>query len=421
MSNIKNIFDDRRRRERETRVTYSKYIFNSHLVMFLIIVLGAGLINYSQWLENASKLEMKTVFIAASAIFSYLLVSLKVKTFIKEADAIFLLPLEKYYGKVAIKTGIILTSIHLLFLVIFYFIIKPLLSYIDGFSGLEEFTGIVGAQFFMLIVVVMTNVFYRLAEAIYFEKKFFMKVLLFMNIFVTILEVFGKYNYLEYVTLVVSIIMLIIIFKNYSNAKKALSLNDGIGYSLKWNDAAEYDKHREENYLKFVSMFVDVPLNGIKVARRKYFDALLPKLTKDNFTRENSFKYYYYRVFLRQENTVFLALRLMLLSGLIIFSFKNPYVSAVAIISYSYLTIIQLVPLYKQMSNNIWHSILPVDEKIKTDSFKKLLTVVMLITTILLALFAILFSNFEGMTIIIIIASVVVANIIAKIFIEKVK
>ena len=124
MSNIKNIFDDRRRRERETRVTYSKYIFNSHLVMFLIIVLGAGLINYSRWLENASKLEMKTVFIAASAIFSYLLVSLKVKTFIKEADAIFLLPLEKYYGKVAIKTGIILTSIHLLFLVIFYFIIK---------------------------------------------------------------------------------------------------------------------------------------------------------------------------------------------------------------------------------------------------------------------------------------------------------
>ena len=111
----------------------------------------------------------------------------------------------------------------------------------------------------------------------------------------------------------------------------------------------------------------------------------------------------------------------MVLSGLIIFSFKNPYVSAVAIISYSYLTIIQLVPLYKQMSNNIWHSILPVDESIKIDSFKKLLTVVMLITTILLALFAVLFSNFKGMTIIIIIASVVVANIIAKIFIEKVK
>jgi len=421
MSNIKNIFDDRRRRERETRVTYSKYIFNSHLVMFLIIVLGAGLINYSQWLENASKLEMKTVFIAASAIFSYLLVSLKVKTFIKEADAIFLLPLEKYYGKVAIKTGIILTTIHLLFLVIFYFIIKPLLSRIGGFSGLEEFTGIVGAQFFMLIVGVMVNVFYRLAEAIYFEKKFFMKVLLFMNIFVTILEVFGKYNYLEYVTLVVSIIMLIIIFKNYSNAKKALSLNDGIGYSLKWNDAAEYDKHREENYLKFVSMFVDVPLNGIKVARRKYFDILLPKLTEKNFTVENSFKYYYYRVFLRQENTVFLALRLMLIAGIIVYSFNNVYVSLVVIISYSYLTIIQLVPLYKQISNNIWHSILPVNEEIKIKSFKNLLTAVILITTFILTLLSIVVSGIDYLIIGINILSFVLANLLARVFIAKVK
>lgn len=421
MSNIKNIFDDRRRRERETRVTYSKYIFNSHLVMFLIIVLGAGLINYSQWLENASKLEMKTVFIAASAIFSYLLVSLKVKTFVKEADAIFLLPLEKYYGKVAIKTGIILTSIHLLFLVIFYFIIKPLLSRIGGFSGLEEFTGIVGAQFFMLIVGVMVNVFYRLAEAIYFEKKFFMKILLFLNIFLPILVVFGKYNYLEYTTFVTLIIISIIIVKNHSNVKKTLLLNNDIGYALKWNEAAEYDRHREENYLKFVSMFVDVPLNGIKVARRRYFDILLPKLTEKNFTVENSFKYYYYRVFLRQENTVFLALRLMLIAGIIIYSFNNVYVSLVVIISYSYLTIIQLVPLYKQISNNIWHSILPVNEETKIKSFKNLLTAVILITTFILTLLSIVVSGIDYLIIGINILSFVLANLLARVFIAKVK
>ena len=73
------------------------------------------------------------------------------------------------------------------------------------------------------------------------------------------------------------------------------------------------------------------------------------------------------------------------------------------------------------MSNNIWHSILPVDDNIKIKSFKKLLTIVMLITTVLLGIIAILFSNFEGVTITIIIASVVLANIISKIFIEKVK
>ena len=421
MSNIKNIFDDRRRRERETRVTYSKYIFNSHLVMFLIIVLGAGLINYSRWLENTSNLEIKTVFIATSAIFSYFLVSLKVKTFIKEADGVFLLPLEKYYGKVALKTGIILTTIHLFFVIIFYFIIKPLLAHIGGFSEVTEFTGIVGVQFLMLIVGVMLNVFYRLAEAIYFEKKFFMKILLFMNIFVSILVVFGKYNYLEYATFVILIIISIIIVKNHSNAKKALLLNNSMGYALKWNEAAEYDKHREENYLKFVSMFVDVPLSGIKVARRKYFDILLRKLTEKNFTMENSFKYYYYRVFLRQENTVFLALRLMLIAGIIIYSFNNIYVNVVVIISYSYLTIIQLIPLYKQISNNIWHSILPVSEDIKIKSFKNLLTAVILITTFILMLLSIVVGKFNYLTIGMNILSFILANLLVRAFIVKVR
>ena len=92
-----------------------------------------------------------------------------------------------------------------------------------------------------------------------------------------------------------------------------------------------------------------------------------------------------------------------------------------AIISYSYLTIIQLVPLYKQMSNNIWHSILPVNESIKIGSFKKLLTVVILVTTFILTIIAICLSNFEIKNILITVGALAAANIIAKVFIEKVK
>ena len=95
MSNIENIFSDRRKKEQELKLTYSKYIFNSHLIMFLIIVLGAVLINYSKWIAIASKAELYSVYTAATVAFSYYLVSSKIKTHIKEADAVFLLPLEK--------------------------------------------------------------------------------------------------------------------------------------------------------------------------------------------------------------------------------------------------------------------------------------------------------------------------------------
>ena len=412
MSNIENIFANRRKKEQELKLTYSKYIFNSHLIMFLIIVLGAAMINYSKWIAVASQFELYSVFIAATLAFSYYLISTKVKTYIKEADAVFLLPLEKYYKNVGKKTIINTTVVHVIAFVIFYFSVKPITSIIGTVDRIA---------ICLLIMVILLNNLLKYFQIIHYKELIWVKILQFIVVFIQIISVFIVNTYIL-ITDLVGIIALsystYYILKNAGNVRNA---DDKEKFVVKWNEAAEYDKHRMESYLKFVNMFVDVPLSGVKVARRKYFDAILPKLTKDNFTKENSFKYYYYRVFLRQENTVFLALRLMLLAGLIIFSFKNPYVSAVAIISYSYLTIIQLVPLYKQMSNNIWHSILPVDESIKIGSFKKLLMVVMLTTTIMLAIFAILFSNFEVMTIVIIIVSVVLANIIAKIFIEKVK
>ena len=412
MSNIENIFSDRRKKEQELKLTYSKYIFNSHLIMFLIIVLGAVLINYSKWLAIASKVELYSVLIAATLAFSYYLVSTKIKTYIKEADAVFLLPLEKYYRKVGLKTVINSTVVHIITVVIFYFATKPITNLIGNIDRLS---------IIMLLIVIIWNNLLKYLQVIHYKEIIWSKLLLFIVIFMQLLVVFFDDIAIRIIYLISIIVLAVFTYYIMKNAGNKLNAKDQEKYVVNWNQAADYDKHRIESYLKFVNMFVDVPLSGVKVARRKYFDILLPKLTKDNFKKENSFKYYYYRVFLRQENTVYLALRLMLLAVLVIYSFKNTYVSGLAIISYSYLTIIQLVPLYKQMSNNIWHSILPVSEDIKIKSYKQLLTSVMIVTTLLLGVVSILLASFGTMNILVIIGSVVIANIISKIFIGKVK
>ena len=412
MSNIENIFSDRRKKEQELKLTYSKYIFNSHLIMFLIIVLGAVLINYSKWIAIASKVELYSVYTAATVVFSYYLVSTKIKTYIKEADAVFLLPLEKYYRKIGLKTVISSTIVHIITVIIFYFATKPITSLIGNIDRLS---------IFMLLIVIIWNNLLKYFQVIHYKEMIWSKLLLFIVIFIQLLEVFFENTAIRIIYLISIIVLAVFTYYIMKNAGNKLNDKDQEKYVVNWNQAADYDKHRIESYLKFVNMFVDVPLSGVKVARRKYFDILLPKLTKDNFKKENSFKYYYYRVFLRQENTVYLALRLMLLAALVIFSFKNTYVSGLAIISYSYLTIIQLVPLYKQMSNNIWHSILPVSEDIKIKSYKQLLTSVMIVTTLLLGVVSILLASFSTMNILVIIGSVVIANIISKIFIGKVK
>ena len=412
MSNIENIFSDRRKKEQELKLTYSKYIFNSHLIMFLIIVLGAVLINYSKWIAIASKVELYLVYTAATVVFSYYLVSSKIKTHIKEADAVFLLPLEKYYRKIGLKTVISSTIVHIITVIIFYFATKPITNLIGNTDRLS---------IFMLLIVIIWNNLLKYFQVIHYKEVIWSKLLLFIVIFIQLLEVFFENTAIRVIYFISIIVLAVFTLHIMKNAGSKVNDKDQEKYVVNWNQAADYDKHRMENYLKFVNMFVDVPLSGVKVARRKYFDVLLPKLNKDNFKAEYSFKYYYYRVFLRQENTVYLALRLMLLASLVIYSFKNTYVSGLAIISYSYLTIIQLVPLYKQMSNNIWHSILPVSEDIKIKSYKQLLTSVMIVTTLLLGVVSILLSSFSTMNILVIISSVVIANIISKIFIGKVK
>ena len=412
MSNIENIFYDRQKKEQELKLTYSKYIFNSHLIMFLIIVLGAVLINYSKWIAIASKVELYSVYTAATVVFSYYLVSSKIKTYIKEADAVFLLPLEKYYRKIGLKTVISSTIVHIITVIIFYFATKPITNLIGNIDRLS---------IFMLLIVIIWNNLLKYFQVIHYKEVIWSKLLLFIVIFIQLLEVFFENTAIRVIYFISIIVLAVFTLHIMKNAGSKVNDKDQEKYVVNWNQAADYDKHRMENYLKFVNMFVDVPLSGVKVARRKYFDVLLPKLTKDNFKGEYSFKYYYYRVFLRQENTVYLALRLMLLAALVIFSFKNTYVSGLAIISYSYLTIIQLVPLYKQMSNNIWHSILPVSENIKIKSYKKLLTIVIFITTVILTVISAFLTSFSGVNMVVIVGSLVIANIISKIFIEKVK
>lgn len=412
MSNIENIFIDRSKRERETRLKYSKYIFNSHLIMFLIIVAGAVIINYSSWLTRASNFELHTVFIVVSILFSYLLVTSKVKTYIEEADSVFLLPLEQYYSKIASKTVLITYIQQLILLVIFYFITKPITDKIGSFNKL----GLV-----ILIILIAFNNLFKLAEVVYFQEKVLTKGLLFITIFSQVVGIFLKLNYSLYLGIMLFILLIFIAVQEYNKLKKEAGKEAEFYYLLKWNEAAEYDKHRKERYLKFVNMFVDVPLKGIRVSRRKYFDILLPRLKRNSFNQENSFSYYYYRVFLRQENTIYLVLRLMLIAGIIISNFNNTYVSVATIISYNYLAIIQLVPLYKQITNNMWHNILPVSEKVKVTSFKKLLTIVMLVSSVILTLVSIFFGELNLFNFIANISAFIFSSILSKVFISKVK
>ena len=238
MSNIENIFADRRKKEQELKLTYSKYIFNSHLIMFLIIVLGAALINYSKWIAIASQFELYSVLIAAAVAFSYFLVSTKIKTYIKEADAVFLLPLEKYYKNVGKKTVINITLVHIVAFVIFYFAVKPITSIIGTVDKLA---------IFMLILVILLNNLLKYFQVIHYKEIIWVKVLQFFVILIQIISVFVVNTYILIIDLTGIVALAFATYLILKNSRNVGSKEDQEIYIVKWNEAAEYDKHRMEN------------------------------------------------------------------------------------------------------------------------------------------------------------------------------
>ena len=127
MNEIKKILNLRIKKEKEKRLAYTKYILNSHLLMFLLILAGAIIFNYSNWLKNSTKLELYSVIFIIQILLIYILTTIKVKTYIKDADSVFLLPQEENYKSI-IKSIILNTISKKFFLIIiFIFVSYPII------------------------------------------------------------------------------------------------------------------------------------------------------------------------------------------------------------------------------------------------------------------------------------------------------
>lgn len=373
MKEIIKIFNDRIIKEQNKKAIYNKYIFNSHLIMFLLIVFGAVAFNYSNWVSNATDFQLKLVLFIILFVMIYFLATIKVKTFIKNADSVFLLPLENEYEKI-IKKIYVPTIIFKIFLMLFFiFISYPIVSKLEiSYKG--------SLIFFITLLFLFFNIIFL---TIITYKKVVYDVLLPKDlgfIFVLYLLVIIPYIF----NLLTPLGLLFIPYYILENKKIVNNIN--------WYGAAEYDNIRMEKYLKFINMFVDVPIDVVKVHRRKYLDIFLTKISKSNFNKDNAYMYYYSRAFLRQENTLFLILRLFIFAIVFIYSLNNIYASLIIFIAFNYLTIIQLIPIYKRFNSIIWFSIIPINNKLKASIFKKLVFNFMLIFNILLLLFLLIFD-----------------------------
>lgn len=331
------LFKPRMNADIKRRSYYSKFIFNSHFLIFLTIAGGVflySLLGLLQTLESSIWLDM-----IAALLMSMLLLP-GYRSLLKPADGIFLLPYEtrmdayfKDAGRYSLMLGIskvitgavvamlILTVGHDTF-VISLFLLLSLLHYIANFHINKR--------------AINTQISRIGTTAVLF-----------------IVNILSLMLVLQHTAWLLLTLILLFAMDKYVKGREHRYLD--------WNAYIKHEEVQLNRYYRTVSMFTNVSHIEKQFKRRKYLDPLLWKPKGASFNKEKMYEFLFYRTFARDHDLPMIILRLIILFGIIMVWMGNIYLSVVIGLFGIYVIVLQMSQIYSAQAYLLWPKVWPVD------------------------------------------------------------
>ncbi|PTH74342.1 ABC transporter permease EcsB [Staphylococcus agnetis] len=364
MNNVKALYQARRRKDFEEKRRYNKFIFNGHFSVFLVILLGAFILGYGEWLRTNPKginyLLIMSVLLSLTSLFP-------LKTRLQEADQLFLLPFEnsmKQYVKRCITASYISRiPLQVIVLIIFY----PLFHTLYPNDTVHFYILVI-----LALILPYLGLMLRWQWYLYGLENWSINVLL------MILNLSGYYVWLDgksYMGFASVVFMLGLIYMlRHMNAKK----------HFPWHFMVNQAHQHQANYYKFVNMFTDVKGFTAPSARRKYLDIFLRQPREMN---SNTMYYYLFkRHFLRGKDAFHLTLRLSVIILALMIWLHQPIISLIIGSLGMYIIILQMSQFYTQEAYGLWPQVWPVSDLKVIQGYQKFLYRTVIVVGIMLSL-----------------------------------
>lgn len=342
---------------------YLRYIFNGHLVVVLLFLLGTGAYYYDQFVET-----LRPDFPAASImalVLGLLLTLSPIFTFFLEADKIFLLPLETKLGSYFKRSLIVSFVIQLYLLLMFLALFMPMYVQVYQESFKSFFT-------FLLLLAIMKvwnllsrwQVQYHVSE----QLHAFDSVARFMlnGLFVY----FMLRN--QFVLMVVMLVLVIGLYVYWRGQTK--------NRSLKWEFLIDLDEKRMTSFYRIANLFTDVPKLKDRIKRRRALDWMLNWIS---LRQDKTYLFLYMTAFVRAGDYLGLVLRLTIIGAIALVLVHFGIGQVLIVLIFLYLTGFQLLPLANHHQNKIWVMLYPVADASKQKAFQQLLLAVLLFETVI--------------------------------------
>lgn len=337
-----SLFNRRYKAIRKEKSYYNKFIFNGHFTVFLLILLGAFIFGYGEWLQHIPQ----HIDYALFASIAVALVSLfPIRTLLKDADKIFLLPFEKHM-KDYMQVSLIYSYSSRIFLqVILLIILFPLFYKLND----NHFA-------FYIVFAISAIIFPYLGLLVKWQwlklnlSSWTINLLLFVLFGITFYLILRFHNYFAIIFIFIVGVLLLIL---KMNSKKQL---------IPWERMIAIEQQKHTNYYKFVNMFTDVKHLRESAVRRSYLDFILPTPKGNKFNENRMYLFLFVRSFVRGRDAFSIILRLVIIALVLMLWLSNPIVSLIIGSLFMYITLLQMAQFYTQQAYGLWPQVWPVSD-----------------------------------------------------------
>ncbi|MGN4254633.1 ABC transporter permease EcsB [Bacillus cereus group sp. MYBKT14-1] len=365
--------------------TYSKYVFNDHLKFIFVFIIGAGAYYYQQWLQTLTT-SFPTALVMAVLI-GLVLTAGSIQTLLKEADLVYLLPVEEKLKPYFTKAFLFTFMIQLYIIAIVAAALAPLY-----FQQMKQ----TGAGYIWIVLAFVIVKAWNLFVA--WEKSFLtdqniQRADWFIRFILNGLFVYFLVERTS-VLFIGGIVLLMVLYL-------AIMHQMVKGKPLNWEYLISEEGKKMMLLYRIANMFVDVPALKERVARRKWLDFILSMIGE-----KRTYLYLYTRTFLRSGNYFGLYVRLLALGGVILYFIPFLYGRFIVSLIFLYLIGYQLLTLWKHYRMKIWLDLYPVGGEEKKKDFLTLLNAILITGSVIFTIIFALATKDFMMTGILLIVSI---------------
>ncbi|HDR8159257.1 TPA: ABC transporter permease EcsB [Bacillus cereus] len=365
--------------------TYSKYVFNDHLKFIFVFIIGAGAYYYQQWLQTLTPSFPAALVMAV--LIGLVLTAGSIQTVLKEADLVYLLPVEEKLKPYFTKAFLFTFMIQLYIIAIVAAALAPLY-----FQQMKQ----TGAGYIWIVLAFVIVKAWNLFVA--WEKSFLtdqniQRADWFIRFILNGLFVYFLVERTS-VLFIGGIVLLMVLYL-------AIMHQMVKGKPLNWEYLISEEGKKMMLLYRIANMFVDVPALKERVARRKWLDFILSIIGE-----KRTYLYLYTRTFLRSGNYFGLYVRLLALGGVILYFIPFLYGRFIVSLIFLYLIGYQLLTLWKHHRMKIWLDLYPVGGEEKKKDFLTLLNAILIIGSVIFTVIFALATKDFMMTGILLIVSI---------------